>query len=479
MMDWLHWEPKAFYRFFEQISDIPRGSYNEEGIADFLCAFAQARGLSYKRDAVHNVIIDKPAHADAAGKPGVLLQGHSDMVCEKNAATVHDFEKDPIKLVLDGDVLRASGTTLGADNGVAVALMLAVLDDKALVHPKVQCLFTSQEEVGLIGAHELDPAWIDSDTKTMVNLDSGPEDTAIVSCAGGMRIDVEKRFAPTAAAGTALKLSVTGLMGGHSGTSINRHRANANKLMGRILNALPSFCLASIDGGSKENAIPRECFAVVTTDDKTALTDAANLMAEVIRAELSPADEGFAFSIEPAAGVEVHMSAQDTRAIVSLLMIAPNGVLSMSHGMEGLVETSVNLGVVKTEGNAVTLTFAPRSSVESKQDETEARIRLLGEAFSCNVRSYNRYPGWRYNPDSAARTLLQEVYRDLFGGEIKVEAIHAGLECGILLSKAPHLDVIATGAETHDVHTPDEWLLLPSVERVWKLLTAFLGRLAS
>ncbi len=468
------WEPKEFFRYFEEISAIPRGSYNEKGIADYLESFAGMHGLPCLRDSLHNVMIKKTGSRGKENLPSVLLQGHTDMVCEKNAATVHDFERDPIDLVLDGDKLRANGTTLGADNGVAVAMMLALLADDKIVHPPLECLFTAQEEVGLLGAANIDGSWIEA--QTMVNLDSGPESTAIVSCAGGMRMDLTKRFAPQTVCAQAYRISLTGLMGGHSGTSINRHRANANKLMGRILYALPPFHLVSIEGGSKDNAIPRECFAVVTAQNAQALTDAVAAMAETIRLELGESDAGFCVGVEGIGETKEQMSTKDTKDIVSLLMIAPNGVLSMSHSMETLVETSVNMGVIRTNGNAVVFTFSPRSSVESKQDETENRIRLLGEAFSCDIRSYNRYPGWKYNPDSKARIVLQQVYRELFGSEIEIKAIHAGLECGILLSKAPQLDIIATGAEEHDVHTPDEYLVLPSVDRLWRLVKGLLAR---
>ncbi len=468
------WEPKEFFVYFAKISAIPRGSGNEAGIADYLEAFAKEHGLTCLRDQIHNVMIKKPGSKDKQALPAVLLQGHTDMVCEKNAATVHDFEKDPIELVLDGDKLRANGTTLGADNGVAVAMMLSILADDTLVHPPLECLFTSQEEVGLVGAHAVDGSWITA--STMVNLDSGPENTAIVSCAGGMRVDWTKRIAPEKASGEALKISLTGLMGGHSGSCINRHRANSIKLMGRILQALPPFHLVSIEGGSKENAIPRECFVLLTTQHPVELIDAAKAMAQTIRLELGEPDKGFQVTVDKTDDVKEQMSSKDTKDIVSLLMIAPSGVLSMSPSMEDLVETSVNLGIIKTQGNVVLFTFSPRSSVESKQDETETRLRLLGEAFLCDVRAYNRYPGWKYNPDSKARTILQEVYRGLFGSEINIEAIHAGLECGLLYSKAPQLDIIATGAEEHDVHTPDEWLYLPSVDRLYRIVTGLLTR---
>ncbi len=471
------WEPRAFFEYFERISRIPRCSYHEKAIADYLCGFAKERGLVCLRDGMHNVMIKKPAQG-CKGKDAVLLQGHTDMVCEKNAATVHDFQKDPIQLVVEGDNLRANGTTLGADNGVAVALMLAVLNDDAIVHPPLECLFTVQEEVGLLGAHSVDGTWIEA--KTMINMDSGPDDTAIVSCAGGMRLDMAKRFAPQRITGRALRLALTGLMGGHSGTSIARHRANSNKLMGRILNVLSPFNLVSINGGSKDNAIPRECFAVIATDDAGAVKQQALRMADVIKQELSEADRGFCFAVEECEETPAEqMSRKDTDDIVSLLMLSPNGVLYMSHSVEGLVETSVNLGVIKTEGNNVTMTYSLRSSVSSKQEETESRLCMLGKAFMCDVRVYNRYPGWAYNPNSKARKLLQEAYRDLFGEDMIIKAIHAGLECGILLSKAPDLDAIAIGAEMHNAHTPDETLFLPSIDKVWKLLRELLKRFAA
>ena len=470
-------EPKAFFRYFERISAIPRCSYHEQAVADYLCQFAAERNLVCMRDEMHNVMIKKDASKGAKAKDAVLLQGHTDMVCEKNAGTAHDFACDPIHLVVNGDYLRAEGTTLGADNGVAVAMMLAILDDDTLAHPPLECLFTVREEVGLLGAAALAEDWICA--KTMINLDSGPEDTAVVSCAGGMRMDIDKRFVPEKVTQGTVKLSITGLAGGHSGACIDQHRANAIKLMGRLLHALPPFHLVSIDGGNKENAIPRECFAVLSAEDPEALIQAASAIEETIRGELAEHDKGFRIQAETCANPAEQMSARDSKDLVSLIMLAPDGVLYHSHAMEDLVETSVNLGVIRTGENSVKLTFSPRSSVDSRQQETEARLCLLSDTFSCDSRAYNRYPGWNYDPHSKVRRVLGEVHEALFGKALKIQAVHAGLECGILSSKAPGLDIVATGAKVNNAHTPDEELYMPSIDRLWKAVAELLRRYAA
>lgn len=469
-------EPARVLSYFEEISAIPRGSGNEKGIADYLEAFAKEHGLSCYRDAIHNVFIKKPASPGRETAGAVLLQGHTDIVCEKNNDYEHDFEKDPLKLYIEGDYLKAEGTTLGADNGTAVAYMLALLEDDTLVHPALECLFTVQEETGLDGAREFDGSKISA--KTMINMDAGPEGVATVSCAGGMRIDMKKKMMQVPFSGTALKLEVKGLMGGHSGVEINSSRANANAVMGRVLYNLPKVNLISLTGGSKDNAIPRECVAMIAVPDAAAARAAAAKMETEILAECTELDKGFKIEISEAAAPQSMGDDACTKDVIGLLYLAPNGVLSMSPTMEGLVESSSNMGVVHTEGTDIWVAFSPRSSVESRQDQTEQRLKVLADAFGFEFHLRSRYPGWAYDPDSKVRDLAKSTYEELFKRPFKVEAVHAGLECGLIKAKVPDIDIVAIGPDEHNGHTPDEEVSISSMNRVYQFVRALIEKLA-
>lgn len=469
-------EPQAVLGYFEEISAIPRGSGNEKGIADYLEAFGKEHGFYVYRDAMHNVFIRKPASPGCEDRPALLLQGHTDMVCEKNNSVQHDFEKDPIELQVVGDILRANGTTLGADNGIAVAYMLALLTDETVKHPTLECLFTVQEETGLDGAKAFDGKEITA--KNMINIDAGPEGNAIVSCAGGMRIDMQKQLAQQPFTGQALTITLKGLMGGHSGAEIHQYRGNANRLMGRILAHMDGVHVLSMNGGNKENAIPRECVATVAVADAAKAQAQIEAIAAVIKKELPGEDQGFTVEAQAAPAPQTMATADDTRALITMLCLVPNGVIAMSRQMEGLVECSSNLGIVETQGNAVHLAISPRSCTESMQDDTELRMQLLAQAlgFTCTTRS--RYPGWAYEKDSPLRTLLCEVYRELTGKEMQIAAVHGGLECGLIKSMVPELDIVAIGPDNKNAHTPDEQLNMKSTQRVWELLCTMVQRLA-
>lgn len=469
-------EPARVLSYFEEISAIPRGSGNEKGIADYLENFAKAHGLFCYRDELHNIMIKKPASAGHEAAEAVLLQGHTDIVCEKNNDCPHDFEKDPLKLYIEGDYLKAEGTTLGADNGTAVAYMLAILEDDALVHPALECLFTVQEETGMDGARGFDGSQISA--KTMINLDAGPEGVATVSCAGGMRIDMKKQMRQIPFAGRALRLEIKGLMGGHSGTEINHNRANANVLMARVLYNLPKANIISLAGGSKDNAIPRECIAVVAVPDIAAAKEAAQKMQAQILAECAELDQGFCIQMEEVEAPPTMGDCACSKQVVSLMYLAPNGVLSMSPSMQGLVESSSNMGVVRTEGEDIWVSFSPRSSVESRQDQTEQRLKILAEAFGFEFHLRNRYPGWAYDPNSRIRELAKSTYEQMFQRPFRLEAIHAGLECGILKAKAPQMDIVAIGPDEHNGHTPDEEVSISSMNRVYQYVRALLEKLA-
>ncbi|MBQ9132430.1 MAG: aminoacyl-histidine dipeptidase [Clostridia bacterium] len=461
-------KPASVFRFFEEISAIPRGSYHEEKIADHLVAFAKARGLECYRDELHNVFIRKPATPGQEGRAPILFQGHTDMVCEKNGDVEHDFLQDPLKLYVDGKFLRAKGTTLGADNGIAVAMMMAMLDGEISAHPAIECLFTTAEEVGLNGAQGFDYGRVSA--RRMINMDSEALGWITAGCAGGVRSDLTLRADVEPFAGEALEIRLTGLMGGHSGENINCGRANANKLMGRLLATLIASCdarLMHLEGGSKDNAIPRECCAVVAVADAERATDLLTDAAMQIAGELSAEDRNFSATVESADAEAVMWSRADTERAVAILSCAANGVLAMSRDVKGLVETSRNLGVVTTEGDEVSFVFSSRSSVESRLDASILELDTLAKLTGCASRHYSRYPGWDYAKNSAVRDAYLAAYRDVTGKEAQINVIHAGLECGIIRSKVSDMDMISIGPDMRDIHSPDEALDLDSTEIFW------------
>ena len=472
-------DPQSFFNFFEEISAIPRGSGNEKGIADYIVSFAESRGLWCYRDETNNVFVRMPASAGRENEGAVMLQGHTDMVCEKNFDTVHDFEKDGIKLVLDGDLLSADGTTLGADNGVAVALMLAVLDGGLQSHPMIECLFTTSEEVGLDGAKAFDYSLVKAEK--MINLDSEGEGIATVSCAGGVRSDLSMQANVVECDKREMLISLSGLAGGHSGAEIHCGRANANKLMGRVLSFLidkVKFNLVSINGGSKDNAIPRECRAVIAVDGDNAdavVKTIKELEADISR-ELSDADKKMAISVSSLGSTATCFDDKTTKNAISLMAVVANGVFAMSNDIKDLVEYSRNLGVIKTEESSIEFIFSARSSTESMIDHSQRELEMLGELCGCSVRHYSRYPGWRYEKDSELRELYVKAAKKVLGREPIIMAIHAGLECGIIKSHITNMDMISIGPEMRDIHSPDEVLDLPSCERFWLIIEEMLKR---
>ncbi len=478
------YEPERFFHFFEEISAIPRGSGNEKGISDYLVAFAKDRGLEVYQDSVYNVIIKKGGSAGAEHAEPVMMQGHLDMVCDKLAGVEHDFERDGIELVVTDGVLTANGTTLGADNGVAVAFMMTVLDDDTLAHPPLECVFTTDEETGLVGAETLDKSQISA--RIMINLDSEEEGVATVSCAGGVVATLTRPITREHVQGSTLTLTISGLAGGHSGSDIDRERGNADLIMARIVERLMRTGaphLVSLDGGTKDNAITRESTAVVayaSAGEAQAAAEVAQGVIDEVSAELEVFDPGFACAVEVAEGQEVDaMADTDARAFVSALRLAPNGVMRRNVATDGSVEVSSNIGVVITRENEVTFLLSPRSSIASLQEDVKARIQTLADVFGFTASFDNEYPGWSYVEHSHVREVFQASYRELFGTELKIESIHAGLECGLFAEALPGLDAIAVGPTLSDVHTPDEHVDLASVERFYRLLVDVLARLAA
>lgn len=476
------YEPKRFFEHFEEISAIPRGSSNEKAVSDFLVEFGKSLGLETYQDEIWNVVIKKPGSKGCEGKPAIMLQGHMDMVCEKNSDVDHDFLKDGIQLCVENGQLHAKGTTLGADNGTAVAMMMTLLEDETLVHPPLECVFTVQEETGLTGAEKLDPSLISA--RCLINMDSGGTGKATISCAGGLFVNLTHLCEWEPASGHVLKISIRGLLGGHSGGEIHLGHGNSNKFMGRILYALSEkldIRLCNIDGGSKDNAIPRECDAVVAFATGQDMEDAivlAEAEAVDIFHEYSMVEKDFHVNVEPAKA-ERAMSKAATDEIVKLLFLAPNGVRSRNVPAGDFVVSSLNLGVVKTLDDAVRVTFLPRSSVASSQEQTKKELALFAQIFHFEVEMGAEYPGWSYTEHSAIRELFRETYRELTGGELVCESSHGGLECGLFSDKLPGLDAIAVGMDAADCHTPKESLDLASCGRFYELLIKVLAKLAN
>ncbi len=475
------YNPISVFRYFEDISRIPRSSSDEKAISDFLVEFAKQHNLEYYQDEIYNVIIKKAGSMSAKNAPAIILQGHIDMVCEKNNDTIHDFDKDSLKLrVIDGK-LMATGTTLGADNGAAVAIMLALLDDDSIIHPPLECIFTVQEETGLSGAININVSNISG--RTMINLDSEEEGVATVSCAGGMRARFYKDIIWENGGEFGLKISVRGLNGGHSGMDIDKENANANKLMGRVLYALyeqVDMQIASFNGGSKDNAIPREADAEVLFINQEELDMAieiVNCEATDIISEFSSVEENLSIDTENIS-VKRAMDKATTSDIIKCIYLAPNGVKNRNVKAGGFTVCSINMGVVKTDEKKLAITFAPRSSIASLQSQTKKELKLLSELFGFEFQVDSEYPGWSYAEKSKIRTVFKECYKGQYGKQLQIEAIHAGLECGLFCEKLEGLDAIAVGPTIVGCHTPQEYLDLASCERFYKLLVSVLERLA-
>ena len=469
------YEPAKLFRFFEELSAIPRPSGSEQAAADYLMEFAAARLLTATRDQWDNVIIKKSGSPGCENLPAVMLQGHTDMVCEQNAGTGHDFLTQGLDLYVEDGFLKARGTTLGADNGLAVAVMLTLLDDKTLRHPPLECVFTVMEEVGLVGAINLDCTPLAA--QTMINLDSEEEGIATVSCAGGAQavLTLEGEFQQYPEPRPGLSIRITGLKGGHSGMDIGWERGNANRLMGRLLAAGEKEidALAFLEGGAKSNVIARECTAWVVARDPVAAQKAIEAQAAAIAAELEQADPGFQVTIEPLE-LQQGMAPRQSGAAISALRLIPDGVLSRNMGQGGFVVASSNLGIVTTERGKIRFTVSLRSSQDSLQEDHLEHLRRIAALLGCEMQVGSVYPGWDWAEHSPIRDAFIICYRQQTGEKLRCEAIHAGLECGIFCGKMPGLDAIAVGPNIYDVHTPDERLDLASCGRLYKLLAGVL-----
>lgn len=475
-------EPKDVMKYFEDICSIPHGSGNTDRIADYCEDFAKAHSLECVRDSSNNIIIKKPATDESLNGETVILQGHLDMVCAKDAETEIDFEKEGLRLRTDGEKIWAEGTSLGGDDGIAVAMALAVLASDEIRHPDLECVFTTDEEVGMLGAMALDPENLNG--KILLNIDSEEEGIFTVSCAGGAVLTAELPITRYGSdkneSGKRYIVRIEGLAGGHSGTEIDKGRENACVLLGRLLADLDmrtEYDLVSVSGGEKDNAIPREAEAVIETRDLSGFEAAVSEVAEEYSARLGCAEPKLRITAAEGGGPELPMYAVCKAAVIRLLTSLPNGVRSMSAEIRDLVETSCNIGILSTDAEKVSITVSVRSSNE---DEKSALLGEIGMTVSAAGGEYSvsgEYPAWEYRKDSKLRELASEVYVKQYGSEPVINAIHAGLECGIFCGKIPELDCISFGPNILDIHTPQERLDIGSTARVFGFLKELLGRL--
>ena len=473
-------QPKEVWSIFEQMLQIPRPSKHEDKIQEWAENFGKSLGLETVKDDAGNVIIKKPATPGMENRKGVILQGHLDMVPQKNSDKVHDFEKDPIEAFIDGDWVTANGTTLGADNGIGVSAALAVLASKSLKHGPLEVLLTATEETGMDGASGLKPGMLDGEI--LINTDSEDEGELYVGCAGGEDANITFSYTEEEIPNgfIAMKLSVTGLKGGHSGIDIPLGRGNANKIFFRILNIAKEqgVRLAAIEGGNLRNAIPREAFGVVIVEEAKAVDFAALVeeVADVIKSELSFTEPNLDVALETTELPAVVMDEETQSKLTAAIIACPNGVIRMSDSMEGLVETSTNLAIVKSDSETKTISCGclMRSSVDSAKEELATRIKAVFELAGAEVFFSGDYPGWKPNMDSPILKTMQRVYNEKYGKIPKIMAIHAGLECGILAGNYPHWDMISFGPTIRFPHSPDEKVNIETVQKFWEFLVNIL-----
>jgi dipeptidase D len=471
-------EPASVLGYFEKICSIPHGSRNTKAISDYLVSFAKEHGIRYEQDALNNVLLFQEGTCGYEDHAPVILQGHMDMVCEKDEDCPIDMEREGLDVAHDGQWIFAKGTTLGGDNGIAVAYALALLADKTIPHPPLEVIITVDEEIGMEGAAGVDLSRLQG--RTLLNLDSEDEGIFTVSCAGGARGTITLPVNRRPVYGPCVRLTVEGLQGGHSGVEIHKNRANANKVMGEFLGRIQKLmplCITKLQGGAKDNAIPRSC--QVTLIPLGMYIERINDIAEQLQAEIREQfDEPEAIvrgdDVDALGGNAV--STEDTAKIIALLNAAPNGVQAWSQDIEGLVQTSLNLGVA-TLDEELRLTFAVRSSVNAEKRELLAKLRELAEFYQGSYSEMGDYPAWEYRKDSLLRDTMVRLYAQMFGREPQVVAIHAGLECGLLSEKLPGLDCVSIGPDMQDIHTSRERLHIESTRRTWEFLLEILKAL--
>lgn len=467
---------------FKNISNIPRGSGNELEICNFIKDFSKKLGLESYQDEHLNLIVKKPAQNTKTDKT-VMLQAHIDMVTEASDHSNHDFEKDPIEIIIDGNIIRANNTTLGADNGIGVAYMLSILEAEDIIHPNLECVFTSSEEVGLIGANNIDLS--DLRSTFVINLDAEEDDSILTGCAGAINstISLKKEYKPVTPTNIALEVTVHGLCGGHSGMDIDKQRGNSIKILGRVLNSINrKFDIFYLDGGSKRNVIPRYAEAVLSISDSD-LEDVVNdIQRETrkIQKEVYKVDPNLRVSLRKSASPDFKVYTDNCkRKILALLNLIPNGVVNTAIGLDNLVETSTNLAVLAEKSNKIEFLSLTRSSSQSRRDYLTKNMAQLAEAIGAKIDFTDEYPAWEYNPNSKLEDLALDVYIDTFGKKPNVKIMHCGLESGIILNKLNHYaEAISIGPNIYNVHSPSEYAEIDSIEKIYKYLVNLLEKIS-
>ncbi len=465
------------FEIFKSITAVPRGSQNMKPIADYCVYFAEKNSLKYIRDEKDNIIIFKNASKGNENKAPVILQGHLDMVCQQTSDSSHDFSKSGPEIIREGDFLKANKTTLGADNGIAVAMIMAILESDSISHPPIEAVFTTDEEIGMVGAIALDTSPLRA--KRMINLDSEDDDTVTVSCAGGSEFMLTLPVKKEIFNGNMYRVTLKGLKGGHSGVEIDKGRVNANILAGRFLNRLYNeldFRICEINGGDKSNAITPECVMEISTNEKDFVKEATAYLS-LIKNEINAREPDFDYVIENKGSSTEAISKETTEKIIFLLLNCPNGILNMSAEIKGLVETSLNLGILKTENECVIIDFSLRSNKATALNFLEEKLASLAKSVNAGISAFGHYPPWEYKPNSALQDLYTSCFEEHYGFTPKIEAIHAGLECGVFSSKIQGLTSIAVGPQMYDIHTVNERLSISSTIKFFELLTKVLASL--
>ena len=471
-------EPQNVFYYFEEISKIPHISFHEKEISNYCVSFAQTHGLEHYQDEMYNVVIIKEATKGYEHVPAIIIQGHLDMVGDKTTDCTIEMEKESIRLLLEGDYLTADQTTLGGDDGIAVAYALALLAADDISHPRLEVVLTVSEEVGLLGATGIDLSMCKG--RRLINIDSEEEGIITAGCAGGVRALCEVPMRREHKEGVCVRIAIEGLLGGHSGIAIAEGRANANLLIGRFLLQLEgqvSYALDRMWGGAKDNVIPKDAVAEIIVDkaDYPKVEEQAVLFVQYMKAEYGTADPDILLTVcKKDEGVFFPLITESQEKVVTLLSLMPNGVQSMSADIKGLVETSLNLGVAKLQGRKMELDFALRSSVPSSKEALAKKVAWLTTVMGGTTTFHGDYPAWVYDKESGFRMRCMEIYKEMYEEEAKVEIIHAGLECGILSNKLPGLECISIGPNMYDVHTPNERISISSVARVWEYLKKIL-----
>ena len=477
-MQYENLKPNRVFYYFKKISEIPHGSGNTSAIADFCEGFAKTHNLKYVRDAVNNVIIFKDGSAGYEQSEPIILQGHLDMVCQKTPDCNIDFERDGLDIYVDGDFIKAHGTTLGADNGIAVAMALAILESNDISHPPIEAVFTVDEETGMSGALSLDTNVLRG--AKMINLDSETEGNVTVSCAGGSDFEAVLPITSHTVRGQKITIDISGLKGGHSGVDINKNRVNANMLAGRILNELNNvpFNIISINGGDKANAIPNRCVIELCTSKAGEATAALQNIYDDIKSEISDCENDFCLTSTVGETKEYTCFSDDVKSkLIYTLLCVPNGITEMSASINGLVQTSLNLGILATDNQNIILHFALRSNKMSALNFLQKRLIAFFEMLNTPYKTFGVYPAWEYRENSPLRDVCCQTYYELSKNQARVIAIHAGLECGVFASKIKDFDCVSIGPSMHDVHTTRERLSISSTESFYAMLLKILEKL--